>query len=142
MELKTTNDIKYFLNQYKLLEDRIKDKEYELEKLRHLSTSIASPNFDIKVTKSRNYDNLGDIISAIFDLTKEIANQKLDLLKLQLNISVLINNIENQEYKRLLELRYIKCDKWENIADDMGYSLKSVHRIHNRALENILENAC
>lgn len=127
-------DTKEFLNQYKLLQDRIKDKELELLKLKQLSVSISSPVNDIKVSSSKKTDKLGDMICTIIDLSEEIANQKFDLLKLHLSISKFINDMDNQEDKRLLELRYLHFMKWEEIADSMGYSIRNVHRIHNRAL--------
>ena len=42
--------------------------------------------------------------------------------------------------KYLIRARYIEMKKWEDISQDMHYSYKHVHRIHNEALR-LLETA-
>lgn len=42
--------------------------------------------------------------------------------------------------KYLIRARYIEMKKWEEISEDMHYSYKHVHRIHNEALR-LLETA-
>ncbi len=42
--------------------------------------------------------------------------------------------------KYLIRARYIEMKKWEDISEDMHYSYKHVHRIHNEALR-LLETA-
>ena len=44
--------------------------------------------------------------------------------------------MENEDEQRVLRLRYIRGLKWEEVAVEMGYSWKQIHRIHSSALTN------
>lgn len=48
-----------------------------------------------------------------------------------------INKINNETYKELLTLRYIKGYTWQHIEDSMSYSHAQVHRLHQRALKEL-----
>ncbi len=128
---------KEYLSQYYILDKRIKDKKDEMEKLKLVVNSVGSFAITEKVQSSGNLHKMSDTIAIIVDLLDEIMEQTTKLLKLKYEIMMCIEKTEKQEYKRLLELRYIKCMKWEEIAVDMGYSYNHIHRIHSRALLTI-----
>ena len=48
-----------------------------------------------------------------------------------------ISSVQNMEYQRLLELRYLCFRSWKQIADEMGYSKQHIFRLHNEALEKV-----
>lgn len=48
-----------------------------------------------------------------------------------------INGIENDEYKTVLEKRYLCFLSWEQIAVDMHYSMEYAFKIHKKALEKV-----
>ncbi len=128
---------KEYLSQYYILDKRIKDKQEELEKLKLSADSIKSFTITEKVQSSGNLHKMSDDIASFIDLSEEISRQTIKLVKLKYEIMMRIEKVEKQEYKRLLELRYIKCMKWEEIAVEMGYSYKYVHKIHSCALTNV-----
>ncbi len=128
---------KEYLSQYYILDKRIKDKKDEIEKLKLLVNNVGSFTGTEKVQSSSNLHKMSDTIAVIVDLSNEIMEQTTKLLQLKYDIMILIEKAEKQEYKRLLELRYIVCMKWEEIAVDMGYSYKYVHKVHNKALNNL-----
>lgn len=37
----------------------------------------------------------------------------------------------------ILYQRYIDCDTWEHIADNLYYSVKTIYRLHKQALEEL-----
>ena len=49
----------------------------------------------------------------------------------------LINRLDNTIYRTLLIARYINCKTWEQIADEMGYDLRWIYRLHGKALKAI-----
>ncbi len=48
-----------------------------------------------------------------------------------------IEALENEQGKRLMKYRYIRDYRWEVIADKMGYSVRQIFNIHNKALGSI-----
>ncbi len=128
---------KEYLSQYYILDKRIKDKKDEMEKLKLVVNGVGSFAITEKVQSSGNLHKMSDTIAVIIDLSDEIMKQTTKLLKLKYEIMMCIEKIEKQEYKRLLELRYIKCMKWEEIAVNMGYNYRWILKLHSKALKNL-----
>ena len=55
------------------------------------------------------------------------------------NLIEQIHAIDNPDHEMLLELRYMDCFTWEEIANEMGYSITHVHRLHKKALEEFAD---
>lgn len=72
------------------------------------------------------------IIETCRKLIQEHANHRDKLIKR-------IHAIENPDHEFILELRYINGLTWEEIADEMGYSVRHVHRLHEKALEEFAD---
>lgn len=73
-------------------------------------------------------------------MDEEMQRLKAQMLKcalLRSDISSRIRRVENDTQRELLMLRYIKCMKLEEIADEMGYSERHIRRIHSMALNSI-----
>ena len=69
------------------------------------------------------------IIETCRKLIKDHANHRDKLIKR-------IHAIDNPD---ILELRYINDLTMEEIADEMGYSVRHVHRLHEKALEEFAD---
>ncbi len=128
---------KEYLSQAYLLDKRIMDKKEELIKLKSIVTNVGSSAIKENVQTSPNSDRIGDLVTSIIVLSDEITTQIGALYKLKYEIMLIIECIPHQELKRILELRYIKFKKWEEIAVEMQYSFKYVHKLHNKALNEI-----
>lgn len=67
--------------------------------------------------------------------TSRVMHADIDqLVDLKRDIVAIIKAVENPEYQTLLELRYLCFKTWEQIAVDMGYELRYLHKLHHRAL--------
>ena len=76
-------------------------------------------------------------ICKIIDLQHEI-NEDIDrLVDLKTEIVAAIKSVENREYQTLLEKRYLCFETWEQIAVDMHYSLRWIHILHGKALNDL-----
>lgn len=128
---------KEYLSQAYRLDQRINSKIEQLKRWQDLATKATST---LSKTSSCSYENnhkLEDNMVKIIDLKNEINNDIDRLIDLKKDIMALINAVKNPEYKTLLELRYLCFKKWEQIADEMDYSIQHIFRIHNKALEKI-----
>jgi DNA-directed RNA polymerase specialized sigma subunit len=59
------------------------------------------------------------------------------LVELKREIVRVVRRVENPSCHTLLSLRYLCFKTWEQIAEEMNYSVQHVHRIHGAALEAV-----
>lgn len=118
-----------------LLDLKISADIKELEKLNSLKYSIRSPSaFGEKVQSSVRNDN--DLIEKIVDLESKINRNISELINLRENYKKKISSVDG-EYGVLLNLRYVQCLKWQDIAKIMHRSEQTIFRLHGEALNLI-----
>lgn len=129
--------IKDFLYQGITLDERIKDNELELQKIRLEAEGLKSQDFSEKVQMTPKTDRTAEMVIALLELSNLLTNQRIEFYKVKYQILELIETADKPEYKRLLHLRYIKCLKFEKIAVEMDYNFNYIHELHNKALINL-----
>lgn len=126
---------KEYLSQAYRLDLRINSKIEQASSLNDLATKCTSVINDMPRNPNRGTTTMANAIDKIIDLQSEI-NKDIDILiNLKQEIVTVIKEIENLEYQTLLEKRYLCFLSWERIAVDMGYDLRYLHKLHNRALK-------
>ncbi|MDE6182052.1 MAG: DUF1492 domain-containing protein [Eubacteriales bacterium] len=78
-----------------------------------------------------------DKVVKIVELEEDILSYKIKRDKAIVEIREVINKLDDEVHRKLLELRYIDCMGWRDIAKIMGYSNKYIFDIHNKALKKI-----
>jgi DNA-directed RNA polymerase specialized sigma subunit len=79
-----------------------------------------------------------DVIAKIIDMQAEI-NADIDhLVDLKREIMQVIKAVQNPEHQTLLELRYLCFRSWEYVAEELGYNVRHVYRLHDEAVEQIM----
>lgn len=96
--------------------------DYSKERVQS-SSGNSSENRFIKLAE---YDYLID------DKIDELIDCKSEILKA-------INTVENTLYRALLIAYYVNCKTWEDVALELKYGVRHIHRLHGRALEKIGE---
>lgn len=126
---------KEYLQQYKLLDNRINAKCEQLARLRELSTKVSSAQGG--GAPGGVSDRVGSIVAKICDAEREI-NAMIDrLIDLKAEIEHTIAAVPDETLRHLLELRYINGKTFEQIAVDMFYTYQWVCVLHGRALKYI-----
>lgn len=126
--------IKEYLSQARYLDMRIDSKINQLHSLNDLATKCTSVITGMPHAPSKSTSSMSDTINKIIDLECEI-NADIDkMVELKETISKIINKVQKTEYRMILEKRYLALQNWENIASDMGYELRWLHRLHGKAL--------
>ena len=127
---------KEYLNQAYRLDQRINSKLEQVLSLRELTTKATATLSDMPSGGSRNVYRMQDIIGKIVDLENDI-NRDIDaLVDLKREMVAIIKSVADPECQTLLELRYLCFKTWEQIAVDMGYELRYLHKLHHRALSS------
>lgn len=126
---------KQYLTQIKWLEDTLDARLDQIEKLRSIATKITTEyGGNDRVKSSHSNDKLAVTIAKIADFENELKNDIDKLVVLQIDARRSIEQMDNEEYKLLLTLRYLNYMTWEQIAEQMHYTFQWIHVLHKRAL--------
>lgn len=132
---------KEYLRQAYRIDQRINSKLEQVMSLRNLVTKAASTLTDMPHSASPELRSMESIVGKTVDLESEI-NADIDaLFDLKWEIATAINAVDNPEFSTLLELRYLCFKPWEQISLVMGYDLRWLYRLHQRALSVIKMDA-
>lgn len=117
------------------IQERVKLKQQELEKWRSIAECL-TPKLGIRSGYTKS-DKVGNCIISIVTLEKELEDQISELVAEYTNVTRLINDLEDESEKLLLEYRYLNGKTWEDISELMGYDLRYIFKKHSNALERI-----
>lgn len=134
---------KEYLRQAYRLNKKIEADHRDLASLESLSASLPSLDLCSDVIVSGGHsDKVADIVERKFELGDLIKSEIIALLKLKADIFKKVNAIKNDDYRLILQMRYISLMKWEEIAVDTGYTYRNVLKIHAKALANFESVHC
>jgi DNA-directed RNA polymerase specialized sigma subunit len=128
---------KEYLRQAYRLNELIDSDAEELERLRDLSFKIAGGNYGERVISSgRKEPSFVRYIDEIDEMEQKIHAELCELVLLKRNITQAINRMENREERLVLSYRYLSNKTWEQISSILSVSIRTVHRIHQSALNH------
>ena len=128
---------KEYLRQAYRLNELIDSDAEELERLRDLSFKIAGGNYGERVISSgRKGPSFVRYIDEIDEMERKIHAELCELVLLKRNITQAINRMENREERLVLTYRYLSNKTWEQISSILSVSIRTVHRIHQSALNH------
>lgn len=133
---------KEYLNQLMSIEKLIQVKTTERERLMALATKVTSALNDCKVETSPDNTKTQNIIIKMAELREEIEEQASRYTTLYRKIEEEIDDIEDDRYKLLLIMRYMKGASFSDIADKLGYEKRWTLVLHKRALQDFEKRHC
>lgn len=126
---------KEYLKSIRTLDMAIKVKEEELYRLKLNIASLSPQTTGERVMNSSTSDMMSTV-DKIVDM-QAVINAEIDrLVDLKEEARTKINQLKDTRYVSLLTDYYINCKTWEQVADDIGYDLRWVYRLHGRALQS------
>lgn len=130
-------DAKKYLSQARLLNNRIKSFENELEYINTLALGPSGPSYGPNKVKQQPNLEAPFIryIDKIIELEKMIHDEIDKLMALKREIAKTIAEIGDAKLEIILRERYINCRNWEDIAIDLAYSQVYLYKLHQRALK-------
>lgn len=132
--------VKEYFEQAYRIDQRINSKLELVSSLRALATKATSTLSGMPPSGTPNVHRMEDIIVKIIDMENDI-NADIDkLVDLKNDIIKKIHSLEDVDQQTVLELRYLCYRSWNEISNELGYSVKQVRRIRDRAFENIYKS--
>lgn len=126
---------KEFLNRAFYINQRIDSKLEQLESLTALSQKVTTTYSQAPASGSHNNSKMEDTIIKLVMMQEDL-NRDIDMLiDTKAEIIKAINGVENQEYRTILEQRYLCMKTWPQIASDLNYGTRNIYIIHGEALK-------
>ena len=125
---------KEYLRQGYKINLEIETKKEVLEELKSNLDGLQALQNSEKLQGGPIKDDSGIVnkMNKIIEMEKDLN----ELCNFQIELSQMIDTIENTNERVVLRLRYILNQSWEEIAEKMGYTLRQIHRIHGNAIKN------
>ena len=117
---------KEYLNQARHLDALIHCRLREIDYWRDLSSNVSSSSFEEHYNSNRSTEApFAKCIEKIDEIQHDVADKAID-------------NMNSRDEQLVLRYRYLEGFSWEEIAQMLCVSVRTVHRIHGSALQNFL----
>jgi RinA family phage transcriptional activator len=133
----TNRDKIKYLKRYINLDREIERKLEEVARLRSKLARVTEVFTAEPKGGGSIYGKTGEILAKIVDLEKEIDADVDRLIEVRDSIKSIIEAVEDDRERLLLQYRYLDGRTFEEIAVQMHYSWRQIHRLHSRALTNL-----
>lgn len=130
----TIEEKKDYLRQFQRLNREIEQKQFSLQKLIDSRDRITTILTDMP--RGGESDRMC-ICDDIIDMQEDLKEKLTEAMRIRTDIQNKIDVIEDIDERIILNYRYIDNLKFEDIADRMSFSTRSVFYLHDKALKNI-----
>ena len=131
----TAEEKKDYLKSYQSMAREIEQKQFSLSKLidsRDRITTILSD-----MPKGGGNKDKMIICDEIIDLQMDLKEKLKSAMKLRIDIKNKIEEIEDIDRRIVLSYRYIDNLKFDDIADRMNFSVRSVFYLYDKGIKDI-----
>lgn len=118
------------------LDEKIETKRRQLERLMKTRLSIKGIDYSKDRVQTSGHNGQEDLIIKIIDLEREINRDIDELVDKKAIAREKISRVPGVQ-GTILEMRYLECMTWEEIAYRLSYSIRAVYKIHGQALQII-----
>lgn len=124
---------KEYLGQIRNLDRRITAKIEEKEAVKGVLERVTSSLRERVQISQRN--TFEDAAAKLADLEDDIGEEINRFIAMKTMITRQIDCVPDNLYATLLSKRYLSMKTWEEIADDLNYDLRTVYKLHDKALK-------
>jgi DNA-directed RNA polymerase specialized sigma subunit len=129
----TIEEIKAKLKRYRFIAGEISDLLDERERLRSLAEKV-TPSLSHAPVHGQNADKMTSTVSNIIELEKYIERKSSELLRARMEAERLIDRLQDERHRAVLKSYYFSRRNWNDVAEDLHYSVKTATRLHGFAL--------
>ena len=141
-------DVKIFLRQIRMYRLEVIELEERIEKL-HPAVYQPAIRYDIDKVQSQPVDPNDKYIDMLSDYQNKLNKYKNELMDKCRQAETMIESLTASEQRRVLRAYYLPdihhdnklLPTWEDVADQLGYSVQNVWVIHGKALKELNEHS-
>ena len=127
-------ETKKWLSQYRAA---LREAVECINELDAVDIAIRSPNMDGMPKGSVKGDNVERLAILRLTLEARVDKARDRALKIADAINDAIDGLEDSDQRRALRLRYLGGFSWEQVAMTMNRSVRTIHRLHGQALNEL-----
>ena len=118
------------------LDLKIERERKQIEDLKQRMYTVSAPALDADRVKTSGSgdDKLLKLIASVERTTRRIERDMSKHIKLYNQIVREINRVQDERAKTILTSRYVLYMQWDAIANDLGYEMSYVYRLHQDAV--------
>lgn len=124
---------KVYLNQIKYIDDDIRSRQEELDRIRYSLFMKTSSLKDVSVQESQS-SAFDERYIAFIDKTDSINNIIDDLVNTKIRVSNEIDLLDDRLSRIILRERYLNLKPLEEVAKSLNYEPRHFYRLHGQAL--------
>ena len=131
-------DAKEYLMQIKKFEHKIYCMKLRSEEYDRMSFSIPGPSYGEKIGSNPNRNTDAPFVKWIYkkiEIDEKIKSLEEKLKNIKSQALLIIEELENEDFKTILVKRYIEGENWDVIASAIFVSKRTAIRWHDAALE-------
>lgn len=129
---------KEYLSRLLRMDRNINIKLQRMEYLKLMSTSVSGRGFEENYNPNQPIE--APYIRALdkaMELEDEV-NADIDAyVDFKAAVKQMVYQIPDYDEIAVIEMRYFDCLKWTQISDILGYSVRWVHKLHDKGLESL-----
>lgn len=134
----TKDELKKKLRSAWVLQKQLECNYVELQNLRDNAGRI-TPAYSLAPGGGGTGQRIENAMVKLADLETENSLDIEKLVEALAEIRQLITLVDDPVLRLILHKRYLCYQKWEQIAADLNYSWQWIHKMHGRALREILQ---
>ena len=109
----------------------------QLTIIRNQGTAMNVRISDMPGNPNRNIHMMEDSVIQAYEMEEAAARELKRLFTVKAEVQSYIYQVEDIRGQIILERRYLMDEKWENIAESVGCSIRNTQRVHDMALNQI-----
>lgn len=130
---------KEYMNHIRQVRREIRLLEEQILRDTVFASNVKAIRYDVdKVQTSPDGDRMADIISGIIGSEEKLYKKIKELMKKEDEARQYLIQLR-EEQERVLVLHYFNDLKWDDVAEQTGYSLSRVYEIKNEGLNELTE---
>lgn len=127
----------HYLSRINYLQGLIESKLNTLKTIEYRKSQVKAIDYAKEQIKGGNKSSWEALIDKTDECKEYIMQKNIELYDSMLEIMKIIDNVENDEYKLLLSMRYIECKKWDEIEKRLDISTNTRVNKHTAALKEV-----
>ena len=133
--------VKEYLMQVRTLDTKVRVIDNEIKELRDEIAALRSSWPDGQPHGTGTTDPVGNQAAKLADKLTRLEMKQLrtraQLWRKRAEVIETLSLLTNDTHYQVLNLRYVQHLRWEQIADEMGYTKHHVYKIHGWALHEL-----
>lgn len=129
---------------------QVRKERYEIEHLKELINTAKTGllpsgiRYDRDKIQTSPDDAMSKVMAKAVDMQRELENSIAELQERHIRTEQLITRLDNSDEREVLRYYYLDSNNgvpltWEQVAIRMNFAVRHVHRIHDRALVDLVQ---